>query len=72
MELMRIKIADVFEQLYIYRDLLTDYLPFSVPTAERKALVETSLLRRLSQRPNKEDLESRGILKSELITDGKF
>ncbi|KAI6660379.1 Phosphatase and actin regulator 4B-like [Oopsacas minuta] len=34
-----------------------------VPTAERKAAVETSLLRRLSQRPNKEDLENRGILK---------
>eukprot|EP00800_Vazella_pourtalesii_P000090 TRINITY_DN100_c0_g1_i5.p1 TRINITY_DN100_c0_g1~~TRINITY_DN100_c0_g1_i5.p1 ORF type:complete len:549 (-),score=135.95 TRINITY_DN100_c0_g1_i5:588-2234(-) len=34
-----------------------------VPTAERKAAVETSLLRRLSQRPRKEELENRGILK---------
>lgn len=65
MEFLRATLSGYIEQLYAYRDIITDYIPFSVPTAERKAAVETSLLRRLSQRPRKEELENRGILKSE-------
>ena len=69
MELLRATLAGYLEHIYIYRDFLTDYIPFSVPTAERKAAVETALMRRLSQRPNKDDLENRGILKSKFISN---
>ena len=67
MELLRSTLTECIEQIYMYRDLLTDYISFSVPTAERKAAVETALMRRLSQRPNKDDLLNRGILKSKFV-----
>ena len=67
MELLRAAVTGCIDQIYVYRDLFTDYIPFSVPTAERKAAVETALMRRLSQRPNKDELENRGILKSKFF-----